>query len=193
MTVEEMLSAYINNVGDTLMHFNPNHDPKNGRFAKNSSGTTKYSQREVGKFAGKKAVEYDNTSEGRALVERFFDSWEHATTDAGYEQARAHAAEYVKKSAQYVLKNIINKYGVDYAAEYAGVKKYTSEDDLIKQYVDWELRRNGIDDVPLSHFDSNHDQTNGQFAKSSLIRAAVGDVDPKTIDAGKRIMKKLGL
>lgn len=192
MTAEEMLAIYINNVGDTLMHFNPNHDPKTGRFARNSSGTTKYSQREVGRFAGNKAREYDNTSEGQVLSNRFFDSYEHATTDAEYEQARTHAAEYVKKSAQYVLKSIIDKYGVDYAAEYAGVEKYTNEDDLIKQYVDWELYRNGVDDIHLAHFNPDHDPTNCQFAKSSL-GSAFGDAELKAIDAGKRIMKKLGL
>lgn len=38
MTAEEMLAAYIDNVGDTLTHFNPNHDPTNGQFAKSSLG-----------------------------------------------------------------------------------------------------------------------------------------------------------
>lgn len=39
MTTEEMLAAYINNAGETLMHFNEKHDAK-GRFAKKNGGSS---------------------------------------------------------------------------------------------------------------------------------------------------------
>lgn len=37
-TYEELMRAKIDTLGDTLCHFNPNHDPRNGRFAKGSIG-----------------------------------------------------------------------------------------------------------------------------------------------------------
>lgn len=32
MTAEEMLAAYLNDAGETLMHFNKYHDPSTGQF-----------------------------------------------------------------------------------------------------------------------------------------------------------------
>lgn len=38
LTHEEMLTAYLNDADETLEHFNPNHDPRNGQFAKGHGG-----------------------------------------------------------------------------------------------------------------------------------------------------------
>lgn len=54
MTHEEMLTAYFNDADETLAHFNPFHNPKNGQFAKKNGGSSTLSPR--GKQIAKRAA-----------------------------------------------------------------------------------------------------------------------------------------
>lgn len=40
MTADEMLASYFSNPESELAHFNSNHDPRNGQFAKGHSGSS---------------------------------------------------------------------------------------------------------------------------------------------------------
>lgn len=99
---------------------------------------------EIYSYASNKADEYDKTSDGKTLKDRFFNSQDNAKTDEEIDKSRSYGREYVMKQATYVAEKLIEKYGLEGAAEVGFISNYTDKDDLIQKFVDDCLLQTGL-------------------------------------------------
>ena len=151
---EEWLVSYHSKPYETLAHFNPNHDPKNGQFAKSSSNslsgirakraqkkTEKQKLNDARNDAIRFSNEYENSKEGRRLrdihdktYEAYFDNDNEEIERTLEKQFMDAEHEYLSAMGRYEASRIIEKYGPEITAKIGWVDDYKDESDLIKKY-----------------------------------------------------------
>lgn len=164
MKYDEYLSylAMIASHDDTLRHFNLNHDPKNGQFAKGSGGIlsgikAKREQKKAEKQklndARNDAIQYsdefENSKEGRRLRDihdKAYDAYFNSDTDDEKLEKRFMSAEhdYLSAMGRYEASKLIEKYGPELTAKIGWVNEYKDSNDLIRKYGEQYVDIHGV-------------------------------------------------
>lgn len=155
----------VANRKDTLCHFNPNHDPKNGQFSKRSGGILsgikgKMAQRKAEKDKKQKlndvrndairySDEFENSKEGqrlRTIHDKAYEAYFENDVDDEKLQKRFIDAEhdYLSAMGRYEATKLIEKYGPEIVAKVGFVSDYKDTADLIKKYGEEYVTIHGV-------------------------------------------------